>query len=289
MVFQSLALFPHLSVTENIAYGLKNRNVSKNDRQDRIERILEMVHLEGYGPRDPTELSGGEQQRVALARALVNEPAIVLFDEPLASLDRKLRQHMQVELQRIQAETGITFLYVTHDQEVAMAVSDRLVLLNDGKIEQVGTAKSLYETPVSEFVADFIGDVNTIPVQVVKSNGSTPTIEPENGAGSWTVPSTDWPSDGRVHLCVRPHAIDLFNTEPDTPFSTMGTVQNRIYQGNIVEYIVDTEVGSFTVSTNTEEFDIGDDVYAGWTMKGAHVFADGEVVEVADITHTLGA
>jgi spermidine/putrescine transport system ATP-binding protein len=289
MVFQSLALFPHLSVAENIAYGLKNQDVPKGEREDRIKRMLEMVRLEGYGPRDPAELSGGEQQRVALARALVNEPEIVLFDEPLASLDRKLRQHMQVELQRIQSETGITFLYVTHDQEVAMAVSDRLVLLNDGEIEQIGTAKDLYETPVSEFVADFIGDVNNVPVRLVEENESTATLETRNGDRSWVVPSIGWPTEKQIRLCVRPHAIELFNEEPETPFTAKGEIQNRIYQGEIVEYIIDTDIGSITVSTDTEQFNIGDVVYVGWTMDGSHVFADGESIELTDTTQTLGA
>jgi spermidine/putrescine transport system ATP-binding protein len=289
MVFQSLALFPHLSVAENIAYGLKNQGVPKDERQERIERMLEMVRLEGYGSRDPAELSGGEQQRVALARALVNEPEIVLFDEPLASLDRKLRQHMQVELQRIQAETGITFLYVTHDQEVAMAVSDRLVLLNEGEIEQIGTAKGLYQSPVSQFVADFIGDVNSIPLRRVDGNASTATLEAEDGVESWTVPSLGWPTETTISLCVRPHAIDLYEDIPDVVFSVEGDVQNRIYQGNVVEYIVDTDVGTITASTDTEQFDIGDTVHAGWTMDGTHVFVDGEALDLTDRTKTLGA
>jgi spermidine/putrescine transport system ATP-binding protein len=145
MVFQSLALFPHLTVAENIGYGLVESGVPEDERRERIAEMLEVVELSGYQDRNIDQLSGGEQQRVALARAIVNEPKIVLFDEPLASLDRKLRQHMQFELQRIQEETGITFLYVTHDQEVAMAVSDRMLVLNDGEMEQLDSVETIYD------------------------------------------------------------------------------------------------------------------------------------------------
>lgn len=284
MVFQSLALFPHLSVAENIAYGLKNQNVPESKRQNRIEEMLRMVRLEGYGPRNPEELSGGEQQRVALARAVVNEPDIVLFDEPLASLDRKLRQHMQVELQRIQSEIDITFLYVTHDQEVAMAVSDRLVLLNDGRIEQIGTAKDLYRSPVSTFVADFIGDVTSIPTQVTQTNSSGTTLQTKNGKTTWQLPPSDWKKRREINLCVRPHAIELSADNRDTPFSAEAEVRNRIYQGNTVEYIVDTEFGSLTANTDSEEFNIGDTVYANWGLKGTHAFSSGEAIELSPLT-----
>lgn len=287
MVFQSLALFPHLSVADNIAYGLKNQDVPESERQDRIDEMLEMVRLEGYGPRNPEELSGGEQQRVALARALVNEPEIVLFDEPLASLDRKLRQHMQVELQRIQSEIDITFLYVTHDQEVAMAVSDRLVLLNDGSIEQVGTAKNLYQSPVSTFVADFIGDVTTIPVRVAETDDAGTTLRTTNGSTAWQLPPLDWVEGLELKLCVRPHSFELSDAEPDTHFSAEGEVRNRIYQGNTVEYIVDTEFGSLTANTRSEEFDIGDRVYVTWGLEGTHAFSDGEAIELSPPTETV--
>jgi spermidine/putrescine transport system ATP-binding protein len=289
MVFQSLALFPHLSVAENIAYGLKNQDIPESERQDRIEEMLEMVRLEGYGPRNPEELSGGEQQRVALARAVVNEPDIVLFDEPLASLDRKLRQHMQVELQRIQSEIDITFLYVTHDQEVAMAVSDRLVLLNDGSIEQIGTAKNLYQSPVSTFVADFIGDVTTIPVDVTEASDTGTTLQTRSGDTVWQLPSSDWTEGMDLKLCVRPHAFEISDTDPNAPFSAEGEVRNRIYQGNTVEYIVDTDFGGLTANTRTEAFDIGDSVYVTWGLEGTHAFSDGEAIELAPLIKSMEA
>ena len=290
MVFQSLALFPHLTVSGNIAYGLKNQGIQADEREDRIQRSLEMVRLEGYGDRDPNQLSGGEQQRVALARALVNEPEIVLFDEPLASLDRKLRQHMQVELQRIQSETDITFLYVTHDQEVAMAVSDRLVLLNDGEIEQVGSAKELYEKPVSQFVADFIGDVNTISGTVREvRNGQVHLEAGPNGEFTFDAVHSDdnarLSNGNEVAICVRPHHITLSDEASSSGFTVPGEVRNRIYQGNEVDYILNTDVGTISATTNTETFQIGDTVHATWPKEEVHIFpADGEQTVPTDMT-----
>ncbi len=276
MVFQSLALFPHLTVAENIAYGLKQQGVGKEERSERIDEMLSVVHLEGYNDRMPDELSGGEQQRVALARAIVNEPKIVLFDEPLASLDRKLRQHMQRELQRIQAETGITFLYVTHDQEVALAVSDRMILLRDGEIEQIGTAEQLYDSPVSKFVADFIGDANDVEAQVVDSQGDTFTIDV--GGDHVTVPSSvaqrpDALSiDGSVDVSFRPDLLSVTNEKPENGQLTIGgTVINRIYKGDEMTFVIETELGEITVH-DEGAFDIGDDVAVAVAPESVNVF-----------------
>lgn len=275
MVFQSLALFPHLTVAENIGYGLKQRGVAKAERADRITEMLSVVHLEGYEDRMPDELSGGEQQRVALARAIVNEPKLVLFDEPLASLDRKLRQHMQVELQRIQAETGITFLYVTHDQEVAVSVSDRMILLREGRIEQIGSPEELYDTPRSRFVADFIGDVNTFPGRVSERTNGSASIEvletslrvEDVSASRLSELSTDDPVD----VCFRPHSLSVCEAaDSDTP-AVNGTVVNRIYQGKETKYVVETETGQVTVEDDAE-FAIDDDVVVSAPREGAYVF-----------------
>ncbi|WP_129112876.1 ABC transporter ATP-binding protein [Halegenticoccus tardaugens] len=292
MVFQNLALFPHLTVAENIGYGLKQSGVAKAERAARTEAMLEMVHLEGYGDRDPDELSGGEQQRVALARALVNEPALVLFDEPLSSLDRKLRQHMQGELQRIQAETGITFLYVTHDQEVALSVSDRLVVLNDGRVEQVGPVEELYEEPATAFVADFIGDVNAIPATVVERADGGVTLDV--GTATTTVPARTngesaaessradrrWRSGDRVSLCVRPHRIRLLDAASGAePVAATGTVRTRSYQGSDVVYTVETEWGLLTVDVRGREFAVGDEVAVTWDPADAHLFPASETAD----------
>ena len=280
MVFQDLALFPHLTVAENVEYGLKNKeDLSAEEREAKIEEMLEMVQLGGYGDRNPKELSGGEQQRVALVRALVNEPAMVLFDEPLASLDRQLRQHMQVELQRIQDKTDTTFLYVTHDQEVAMATSDRMILLRDGEIEQIGSARELYEDPASQFVANFIGDVNTIEATVRSVSDSA--VELTTHAGDMDVSlSPEMIYDGAavsagdvVNVCVRPHNVTLATEESSAAFSLRGEVQNRIYKGNDVRYMVDTPVGDLTVDSDTAGFEIDDVVHATWSRADGHIFA----------------
>ncbi|AUV83344.1 polyamine ABC transporter ATP-binding protein [Salinigranum rubrum] len=270
MVFQNLALFPHLTVAENIQYGLKQRGVQKDERERRTEEMLEMVRLPGYGPRDPSELSGGEQQRVALARALVNEPALVLFDEPLSSLDRKLRQHMQTELQRIQAETGITFLYVTHDQEVALSVSDRLVVLNDGLVEQVDSVEALYESPQSQFVADFIGDVNTVEARVVSAADDGLTIE--TGGTERFLPATNGFAAGdRIQVCVRPHDVTLSG---DGDFAAPGTVRTRSYQGSDTVYTVGTDRwGDIVADVRGSDFDVGDSVTVAWDAADVHLFA----------------
>ncbi len=278
MVFQNLALFPHLTCAENVEFGLKQTGVKKDERRRRVEEILEMVELEGYGERDPSELSGGEQQRIALARALVNEPEIVLFDEPLASLDRKLRQHMQTELQRIQNETDITFLYVTHDQEVALAVSDRMILLNDGEIEQIGTARTIYDEPTSEFAADFIGDVNAMAAAVEGvEDGLTLTISGSRVTLSdvrYTNGSTPEPGE-TITVGVRPEDVTL--TAPDDPRSSgiEGEVISRAYTGSETVYTVTTELTEFTVKS-TADHELGSHVGLGLDGGAAHVFDGGE-------------
>jgi len=281
MVFQHLALFPHLSVQENIAYGLKNKGVPEAERQGRIDEMLEMVRLEGYNDRDPTDLSGGEQQRVALARALVNEPEIVLFDEPLASLDRKLRQHMQVELQRIQAETEITFLYVTHDQEVAMSVADRLVLLNDAETEQIGPAEELYERPNNRFVAEFIGDINTIEAEVVETGERTVVRAGDHEFAFDTdtvhLPAENLAAGSGLDVCVRPHGFDLDESQAgdggrEAERRLRGRVETRIYQGQFITYRVDTDLGQMAVTTEAERFAIGDEVDAVWEAADTYFF-----------------
>src|SRR5215203_2522065 len=177
MVFQQYALFPHMDVFENVAFGLRRKKVGKGEIKRRVAEALALVELEGREKRKPRQLSGGQQQRVALARALVNRPRALLLDEPLGALDLKLRQAMQLELKRIQREVGITFVYVTHDQEEALTMSDRLVVMSHGRIEQVGTPEEIYLSPASVFVAGFIGAANLIPVTIVRRSGSVAEIE----------------------------------------------------------------------------------------------------------------
>ncbi|SIR66403.1 spermidine/putrescine transport system ATP-binding protein [Haladaptatus litoreus] len=274
MVFQNLALFPHLTVAENIGYGLKQAGVKKSERVERIQKMLQMVHLDGYGSRSPDELSGGEQQRVALARALVNEPELVLFDEPLSSLDRKLRQHMQTELQRIQSETGTTFLYVTHDQEVALSVSDRLIVLNEGEIEQIGSAEDLYETPESAFVADFIGDVNQVPAVVTETTETELTVEVESEPISFARNGASFVSSGEnVRICVRPHKVTVSDGDTEGHLlETKGTVRERSYQGSDIVYVIETPWGRLTANVRGQTFAVDDDVIVGWNADDMHVF-----------------
>jgi spermidine/putrescine transport system ATP-binding protein len=174
LVFQQYALFPHMTVYDNVAFGLSVKRVPRREHRDRVNEMLRVVALEGYEKRRPRQLSGGQQQRVALARALVNRPAALLLDEPLGALDVKLRRHMQLELKRIQHELGTTFVYVTHDQEEALAMSDRIAVMNGGLVEQVGSPREIYETPASDFVADFVGTVNVLDLE-----GGRESVRPE--------------------------------------------------------------------------------------------------------------
>ncbi|RAW43869.1 ABC transporter ATP-binding protein [Halorubrum sp. 48-1-W] len=279
MVFQHLALFPHLTVGENIEYGLKQRDVDKAERKESVEEMLEMVQLGGYADRDISELSGGEQQRVALARAIVNEPEVVLFDEPLASLDRKLRQHMQFELQRIQEETGITFLYVTHDQEIALSISDRMVILNDGVIEQIGSVEELYDSPTSEFVADFLGDLNSISARVSALTEDQVTFTARDLDFTYSRSELQIPGgislqkDDQVDLCVRPYDTRVQREAVDG--SITGTIQNRMYRGNETAYVVDTSWGEFLVidEEQTTDIDIDTTVSMDWDGSNTFVYA----------------
>ena len=225
-VFQDYALFPHLSVADNIAYGLRIRKVPKPERRTRVDEALEMVRLPKLGARKPSQLSGGQRQRVALARAIVNRPRVLLLDEPLGALDLKLRQEMQVELKRIQQEVGITFVYVTHDQEEALTMSDRLAVFNEGRIEQVGGPAEVYEHPASEFIAGFVGVSN-----VLERGGRRFTIRPE-----------------KVRILDAGGSPNGLHTEP-------GVVRDVAYAGMVTRYLVDLEGGGelHVVKQNLEE------------------------------------
>lgn len=230
MVFQNYALFPHLSVAENVAYGLKVRKVPAQERTKRIENALEEVHLAGYGRRRIDELSGGQQQRVALARALVIRPRVLLLDEPLSNLDAKLREETRREIRRIQQEAGTTALYVTHDQAEAMAVSDRMAVMEDGIVHQVGTPLEIYRTPRTEFVARFIGNSNVVKAQVVGSDGERHRLI--FAAGERVVehevvlPEHVQPTDGTVSVSVRPEHMSIVSPEdPDSLPATVSAVE----------------------------------------------------------------
>ncbi|MBT7807338.1 ABC transporter ATP-binding protein [Candidatus Poribacteria bacterium] len=241
-VFQQYALFPHMTVKENVGFGLRVRKASRSDIRAAVGDALDMVRLHGCEGRRPTELSGGQQQRVALARALVNRPSVLLLDEPLAALDLKLRQEMRDELKRLQREVGITFVYVTHDQDEAMALSDRMAVMNGGRVEQVGPGPDVYEHPSNRFVADFIGATNFVPVQVLSVDAGV-ALTQTVGVGAARLRA-----QARVHLApgerstlsVRPEHVRLVpRSEPTGDANGLaGTVADRTYLGATVEYRV---------------------------------------------------
>lgn len=227
-VFQDYALFPHMSVQENVEYGLRVRKVDRRERRNRAELALESVRLGGYGKRQPSELSGGQRQRVALARALVNSPKVLLLDEPLGALDLKLREQMQVELKGIQREVGITFIFVTHDQQEALTMSDRIAVFHDGRLEQVGPPAEVYERPQSEFVAGFVGTSNLLRGEVARR------ILGRDGVWS-----------------VRPEKIRVL--DPETPAvpgirSTSGVVREVVYVGDVTRFVVELDAGGQLVA-----------------------------------------
>ena len=234
LVFQSLSLFPHMTVAENVGYGLKKEGVDSSERERLVEKYLDIVDLSGYGDRKPQDLSGGQQQRVAIARALVNEPDILLLDEPLSSLDRKLRQQMQVELQEIHDRVESTFFYVTHDQDVAMSMSDRLAVMNDGEIEQIGTPKEIYREPATAFVADFIGDTNLLD-GVVENTTHPPRLELD-AKTDVTIDLGDAPTKGDVVASIRPEEVEI--AEAGTG-AIDGTVVNQYFHGDRTNLVIE--------------------------------------------------
>ncbi|MDQ3533589.1 MAG: ABC transporter ATP-binding protein [Actinomycetota bacterium] len=247
-VFQSYALFPHLSVAENIAYGLKRQGVLKDEIGPRVEAMLELVDLEGYGHRRTTQLSGGQQQRVALARALVNRPQVLLLDEPLGALDLKLRKQMQLELKRIQSEVGITFIYVTHDQEEAMTMSDRIAVMSAGRLEQVGAPQDVYELPATSFVASFLGASNLLEGEIEGTSGEITKVHLRVG-GTVTLPAGRLPySDGPVAVGVRPEKLHIQTTdssEMDKADNAIeATVVSSTYTGVSTSYECATSDGT---------------------------------------------
>ena len=254
-VFQSYALFPHLTVGDNVAFGLrrKKQRIAKSDIQARVKRYLALVELQGYEDRRPSQLSGGQQQRVALARALVNEPAVLLLDEPLGALDLKLRKQMQLELMRIQREVGVTFVYVTHDQEEALVMSDRIAVMSQGKVEQIGFPEDIYERPATRFVAGFIGTSNIIEAAVTGRDGDLLQVEAAPG-DRLLVPAPAGralsPGD-MLAFTVRPEKLRVApENEPvaDRLCTIAGTVVDVVYQGVSTQLVVRTDAGTTLVA-----------------------------------------
>lgn len=247
MVFQSYAIFPHLNVFENIAYGLNVRHDSKAKITESVNRVLDLVHLNGYGDRGPNQLSGGQQQRVALARALVMEPKVLLMDEPLSNLDAKLREEMRTEIRRIQKTLNITSVYVTHDQIEAMTLSDRIVVMNEGIIEQIGTPIEIYRYPRSRFVADFIGRVNFVPGKALKQDGQRLMVEVFGRPMSLSGIRDSFRNDQPVTLIIRPEMIGIDGGEN----AYDGIIHRAVYLGNVIEYEVEIG-GQLLIAAETD-------------------------------------
>jgi spermidine/putrescine transport system ATP-binding protein len=246
IVFQDYALFPHLTVADNVAFGLRRKKVAKSEIRERVKRYLDLVELKGYDARRPSQLSGGQQQRVALARALVNEPAVLLLDEPLGALDLKLRKQMQLELMRIQREVGVTFVYVTHDQEEALVMSDRLAVMSQGRVEQIGFPEDIYERPATRFVAGFIGTSNIIEAAVTGRVGEFLQIEAAPGDRLLVpAPANRSVSPGdMLAFTVRPEKLRVVpdsETVAEKLCTIGGTVVDVVYQGVSTQLVVRTD------------------------------------------------
>jgi spermidine/putrescine transport system ATP-binding protein len=285
-VFQNYALFPHMTVAENIGFGLQMQKVSKDEINRRVSEALDMVRLSDMASRRPKQLSGGQQQRIALARALVNRPKVLLLDEPLGALDLKLRKAMQIELKALQEEVGITFIYVTHDQEEALTMSDRIAVMSNGVVHQVGDPESIYEHPADRFVADFIGETNFIPVTVISLS---PDIVVELGTGEKV--TAGWVEEGiavgdRAVLSIRPEKMDLLEPQekPGSPASDAayitGKISHLVYVGTDTRHTVALGDGTEVVVRlqniyiGEEPWEIGEEAIVTWNAAHARILKE---------------
>jgi spermidine/putrescine transport system ATP-binding protein len=285
-VFQNYALFPHLTIYENVAFGLRRKGAQDSEVKARVGEMLDLVELPGFQVRKPSQISGGQAQRVALARALINKPAVLLLDEPLGALDLKLRKQMQVELKRIQQEVGITFIYVTHDQEEAMTMSDRIAVMNRGRYEQLGDPESLYERPSTRFVAGFLGVSNLLPGAVQGSDGRYSTVKLADDT-SIRAPSALVSGRSAISIGVRPEKIRLHAPTdgagtPDGHNALRGVIRDASYMGVSTQYQVEARGGArLTVyeqnverATRSELWAPGEEVLLTWSPDHSFVVAD---------------
>ncbi len=291
MVFQHYALFPHMTVAENIGFGLRQRTPrpSSSAMDKQIDESLEMVRMTGYGKRRIWEMSGGQQQRVALARALINRPTVLLLDEPLAALDRKLRRDMQIELQTLQREVGITFILVTHDQEEALSMSDKICIMREGRVEQLGSPQELYDLPINRYVADFVGKTNFIAGTVSDVRDGIVSLKNEEGMKFLGNPSQGAkklkPGD-KASLAIRPElmvvgASNSCAADMNTDIVLKGQIKNQIFLGEHTEYLIATDIiGDVLVlspkyiESRHKGFNPGDNVSIGWKNEIALVLED---------------
>jgi spermidine/putrescine transport system ATP-binding protein len=292
-VFQNYALFPHMNVFDNVAFGLRNKKVKDSVVKQRVGELLEVVRLPEFAQRKPNQLSGGQQQRIALARALVNLPKALLLDEPLGALDLKLRQVMQLELKRIQREVGITFIFVTHDQEEALTMSDRIAVMTQGRVDQIGTPTEIYNNPSSTFVAGFIGTANLLPVTVRSQTGDQVTVDSPVG-GQFNVPARGqtYGAGADVTLMVRPERLvpagaPLHGHEPAGSIDC--TVTSLVFQGPVVRCQVRTGSGAELVAHLGSEDDparlsVGSPITMTWAFDGAYLVPEELDESMAGVT-----
>jgi ABC-type Fe3+/spermidine/putrescine transport system ATPase subunit len=258
MVFQSYAVWPHMSVADNVAYGLRVRKLPKAEVAEQVDRALGLVQMRAFAQRSASLLSGGQQQRVALARAIAFSPSVLLFDEPLSNLDAKLRAEMRVELRDLQRRLGVTSLYVTHDQEEALAISDRVIVMKVGRIEQVGTPQNIYNRPKTRFVADFVGSANLVEGEVRAPNGPGPVTFDTTGGLSLQAWAFHPPRGDETHVAIRTAYIDLAAGAAN---AAPAKIRSRLFHGDFIQYIVDWPAGQLTVRRPpTEVLDEGAEV-----------------------------
>lgn len=280
-VFQNYALFPNMNVFDNVAYGLKVKKVPKTEIKERVTEMLKLVQLEGFGKRRITQMSGGQKQRVAIARALINRPKVLLLDEPLGALDLKLRKQMQIELKRLQRKLGITFVYVTHDQEEALTMSDRIAIINQGVLEQVDTAFDIYEHPKTRFVAGFIGESNIFDAVVISQDGDTVTVGTEVGKAQASGFTGELAAGSAVSVSVRPENM-LYSRERVEGFHIKGVVKEHIYAGNLIKTIVllndgtEVKINRFSMDDLPKE---GEMIYLYWHLEKGIVLPEKNLVD----------
>ncbi len=270
MVFQDYALFPHMTVADNVGFGLRLKHVGREEIATRTSEMLSIVRLEGHANRRPGELSGGQRQRVALARALVNRPAALLLDEPLGALDLKLRREMQLELKRIQKSTGTTFVYVTHDQEEALTMSDRIAIMDRGRVQQLADPRSLYEHPETSFVADFIGTSNALRVEISRREGELAVME--DGDGTRICVECPNPAGESVEISIRPEKIRIGADDDAARSRVTGTVVERIYLGSLSQVLVELRTGERLVVHELNDdyvstVEAGDPIVLSWASR----------------------
>jgi spermidine/putrescine ABC transporter ATP-binding subunit len=277
MVFQSLALFPHMTVAENVAFGLKMRGAGAAAVEKRVKRMLEMVRLDQLSDRYPSQMSGGQQQRVALARAIAVEPSILILDEPFGALDRKLREAMQVELHQLTREMKITTLFVTHDQEEALMLSDSIAVMNRGRIEQYGTPQEIYASPTARFVADFMGMTNFLQGRVIGRNGGG--LDISIGEVTMQMPEFNGASDGAdITFAVRPEKVRLTPIESPAKASIEGTIHHVTYHGDASRIVLSLKNGETMVAVEKNDWrsgdrSVGSKVWAHWAPEDMRVLA----------------